>query len=101
MSQTTDQKIDNLTSIITSLNTKVDTIQADVSDLKTDVSDLKTDVKIIKHVQGQQSNHLRHIQSDVNSLKSSMRSQVEETNRLGTLFEDFESRFEAAGELGT
>lgn len=61
--------------------------------------DMRADIKIIKEVQGSQSQQLRTLQADMGSLKNSYRGQQREMHRLGVLFEDLDNRFAAVAEV--
>jgi FtsZ-binding cell division protein ZapB len=108
MADKINAKLDQVLSTVQIIQTDLSGVKSDVSDLKTDVSTLKTDIStlrsdviIIKDVQGTQGMQIRAIQSDLGSLKNSTRGQSKELSRLATLFEDFEDKFQAAGELNS
>jgi hypothetical protein len=90
MSDSTDDKLNQ---ILKELK-RLDPIE---SKMKTMASDIDT----IKHIQGEQGIRLRTIQTDVNGIKNTSRNQTEELTRLGVMFEDFEHKFQAAGEIET
>lgn len=62
-------------------------------------SSIRQDIRAIKNVLGKHGMMLQSLQSDVNSLKVSYRTQSGEMHRIGVLLEDLDYRFRTVTEL--